>query len=182
MNDDGRAAGQPGGWLELLRDRFTSIARRRVAADATEDIVQDALRVVWERGIRGPGALGPGEQPALAYCLQVLRNVIGNHYQKEGVQSRRRAPGAPDAALADPAPLPLESAASEQAVRIVNECIESMRASDPDCARYLSRLSEGLSAGELAREERLEQSALYRRVYRCRIKLRALLARRGVQA
>jgi DNA-directed RNA polymerase specialized sigma24 family protein len=169
-------------WLGRLRERFISIARRRVAADAVEDVVQDALRVVIERGIPVPGALAHEGEPMLAYCFQVLRNVIGNHYQKERVQQRRREPGMPDSGFADPAPVPLESVASKEAVRIVGECIASMTGADAACGRYLRRLADGAGVGELAREERLAEAVLYRRVYRCRIKLRSLLARRGVMA
>ena len=57
-----------------------------------------------------------------------------------------------------------------------------MATRDRDCARYLQRLFDGVAPGELARQEGLEEAALYRRVYRCRIKLRTLLARRGVEA
>ncbi|MGH7740987.1 MAG: RNA polymerase sigma factor [Candidatus Eiseniibacteriota bacterium] len=176
------AARRETAWLDQLRDRFVSVARRRVAADAVEDVVQDAMRVVVERGLRGPGSAGPDNVPALAYCFQVLRNVIGNHYQKERSRARRQDSSPPDDTLADPAPAPLESLESLQAVAIVGECIGVLRERDPACARYLARLADGLSPRELAHEERIEESALYRRVYRCRIKLRELLAKRGIEA
>ena len=53
---------------------------------------------------------------------------------------------------------------------------------DGVCGRYLQRLIDGLSPSDLAREERLGAAVLYRRVYRCRLKLRSILERMGVLA
>ena len=165
-------------WLKQLRERFVSITRRRVAPDAVEDIVQDAMRVVIERGLSGPGSMETGE-PALAWCFQVLRNVIGNHYQKERVRQRRTGPDVDDLDPHDPAPAPLEALASDEALRVVGDCLAEMAASDAGCARYLRRLVEGLAPRDLAREEDVTEAVLYRRVYRCRLKLRERLERRG---
>ena len=40
-------------WLESLRARLLGVARRRVPQVAAEDLVQDALKVILERGRRG---------------------------------------------------------------------------------------------------------------------------------
>jgi RNA polymerase sigma factor (sigma-70 family) len=167
-------------WLSEVRVRFLAVARRRVPADAAEDVVQDAMRILVEKGALVPGAESPGGAPALAFAFAVLRNVIGNYYQRE--RTRRTVPDAEEAArqAPDPAPTPLEALAREERVRIVRESLEAMGRSDEACARYLQRLLDGASPRELASQEGLEEAVLYRRVYRCRVKLRGLLEERGV--
>ena len=171
-----------GVWLEALRARLLSVARRRVQPHAAEDIVQDTLRILLEKGLRGPGSeIVEGVAP-MAYAFRVLRNVIGNHYQRERVRGRVHAP--PAAGLSRPAsdPTPLEALASDEAIGIVESCLDRMRDTDAACARYLRRLIEGRTPRDLAGEEKITEPVLYRRVYRCRLKLRALLAERGIFA
>jgi DNA-directed RNA polymerase specialized sigma24 family protein len=168
-----------GAWLAALRERFVSLARRRVAPDVVEDVVQEALRIVLERGVSGAGGLAPDGVPALAFSFKVLRNVIGNHYQKEDVRRRRWEPEERAAQAADPAPAPLEALASADAMRLVERCLAQMADGDASCARYLRRLADGATPRELAGEERLAEAVLYRRVYRCRLKLRVLLEQQG---
>jgi DNA-directed RNA polymerase specialized sigma24 family protein len=163
--------------------RLVQVARRRVAPDAVEDLVQETLRIIVERGIRGPGDLAPDDQPGLAYSFQVLRNVIGNHYQKERTR-RRRLVVVPPAGfeVADPAPEPLVALAAEDAARAVHACLDAMARTDAACARYMRGLADGRTPRELAREDAVAEPALYRRLYRCRVKLRALLAEKGIFA
>lgn len=164
--------------LDSLRARFTSLTRRRVDADAVEDLVQEALRIVIERRMLDRDAT-EGGAPRLAACFQVLRNVIGNHYQRERVRRRRlTAPEAADA-VRDAAPTPLEALETAQAVRTIEAALARMAASDTGCARYLRALADGATPREVAARERLEETAFYRRVYRCRQKLRAALATAG---
>jgi RNA polymerase sigma factor (sigma-70 family) len=177
-----RDAGATDAWLGDLRARFLAVARRRVPPSAAEDVVQETLRILVEKGVREAGSLAPGGTPALAYGFRVLRNVIGNHYQRERVRERSRAPAEEAAGAADREPTPLEALASGEAVRIVREALQAMDATDAPCARYLGRLLEGRTPRDLALEEGLEEAILYRRVYRCRRKLRVLLERRGLFA
>lgn len=182
MNPGETAANGREAWLASVRARFLDVARRRVPTDVAEDLVQDALRILIEKGVDRPGALGPGGAPALAFGFAVLRNVIGNHYQKERVRRRTTTSESEAFVAPDPAPQPLESLASDEALRIVEQCLSAMSRTDGACARYLRRLVSGLSPRELAREEGLAEPVLYRRVYRCRLKLRDQLEQRGVFA
>jgi RNA polymerase sigma factor (sigma-70 family) len=169
-------------WLFDLRARFVSVARRRVEADAVEDVVQEAMRIVVERGVRGPGAEPVAGRPVLAWCFQVLRNAIGNHYQRQ--RARRARWAAPEEAqrIADAAGTPLDACVAEDAARHVRRALDSMRISDAECARRLVRIADGVPPGTLAREEGVEEAAFYRRLYRCREKLRARLATLGIHA
>lgn len=167
-------------WFAQLRERFLAIARRRVPDDAAEDLVQDALRIVHEkRGELSSGSVAGA--PALAWCFQVLRNVIGNYYQRQ----RTRADADPEAlrsAVAEDAPpaTPLESLEEREAERRITEAVDDLAASAADCARYLRALLEGLEPAAIAERVGVSAPVLSRRLYRCRAKLRVILERRGV--
>jgi DNA-directed RNA polymerase specialized sigma24 family protein len=175
---------EPQQWAILLRARFLAVARRRLPADMSEDAVQEALRIIVEKGI----TLGRGDviegQPALAWCFQVLRHTIGNTYR------RQRTRGAREAAAGDPlsldvastAPTPLESLQRNEAGRAIRDSLEELAAGDRACGRYLGRMLEGAGLADLAVEEGTTAPILSRRIYRCRQKLRALLRARGVDA
>lgn len=166
-------------WLAELRARFVAIARRRVPPEAVEDVVQDTLRIVVEKGWSGPGAPDIAGRPALAWCMQALRNVIGNHYQRARVRAARAADPVRLEAVADGGRGPLEALAARDAERVVREALAALARADGPCGRWLSALAEDRAPGELAREAGIEEGAFYRRLWRCREKLRAALAERG---
>jgi RNA polymerase sigma factor (sigma-70 family) len=167
-------------WLERLRQRFVNVARRRVSEADVEDVVQDAMGVVLEKGIdRGAGAVG--DLPPLAWCFQVLRNTIGNHYRRE--RTRRRWV-TPDTEGIDretsTAERPFEALGTDEALRAIEEAIDDVSRESPNCGRYLSRLLDDARPNDVAEEEGLEPSVFYRRLYRCRQKLRLRLQERGI--
>ena len=166
-------------WLAELRARFVAIARRRVPPEAVEDVVQDTLRIVIEKGWNGPGAADLDGRPALAWCMQALRNVIGNHYQRTRVRAARAADPARLERVADGRREPLEALAGRDAERIVRAALADLSRGDAPCGRWLWALAEDRTPGELAREAGIEEGAFYRRLWRCREKLRAALADRG---
>jgi DNA-directed RNA polymerase specialized sigma24 family protein len=151
-----------------------------------EDVVQDALRIVIEKGLSGPAGEPGGGDPApggeagpdLRWCFQVLRHTIGNHYQKQRVRRRELVPE--DLPLSPAQPTPLEALESRESARLVRESVEALAAIDSNCGRYMTHILEGRTPSEIAEEERLDPAVLYRRVYRCRGKLRSLLLERGV--
>jgi len=162
-------------WLEDLRKQFLRLAARRVDTIHVEDVAQDALRVVVEKA--------PGEQPDLAWCFQVLRHTIGNHYRKE--RTRRRwmeqdPEGEKVAAAADTRML--EAMELSETTQIFSESIRELGGPEDNCRGYLGRLLEGASPNDLADEAGLEAAVLYRRLYRCRQRLREILRRKGVRA
>lgn len=168
-------------WLEDLRRRFAEIARRRVPEDAVEDLVQDALRVVIERGLqRNPGELVDG-RPAIAWCMTVLRNVIGNWYQHRDVRRGVEVDAEGEVDAPGAGPTPLEALASSELERLVRRGIDQLEGGRDRCSAYLRALAEGRSPAQLAAEEGVEAAILYRRVYRCRARLREWLAAKGVR-
>lgn len=163
-------------WLELLRARLVEIAQRRVDASDVDDVVQDALRVIAEKRF-GPEDGAAGGRPELAWCFQVLRNTIGNHYRREETRRRRLVSTDPDGASGQRF---AEELGSHEALALIEDALHEMHRGDPRCARYLSRLIDSAKPHEVASEEGLDPPVFYRRLYRCRKKMRDLLTARGV--
>jgi DNA-directed RNA polymerase specialized sigma24 family protein len=184
MNPAGHhdVAGPGADWLGPLRDRFVAVARRRVAPIDVEDVVQEALRIVVEKRVAGPGGPAVEGRPPLAWCFQVLRHTIGNHYQRVRVRAAHHAPAEAAAGHAAADPTPLEALESADAVRLILAALDTLERESASCGRYLRRLLAGASPAEVAGAEGVEEAAFYRRVYRCRVRLRALLGERGVLA
>lgn len=165
-------------WLAHLQRRFVEIARRRVPVDAAEDVAQDAMRVVLEKGLR-PGEDSPDpELPPLAWCFQVLRNAVGNFYQKQRTLARNteldHASGLSDG------PTPLEALEQTELHRLVGEVLQEMDRAGDACGGYLRELAEGNAPADMAARDGIDAAVLYRRLYRCRGKLRTILEQRGV--
>ncbi len=167
---------ETGEWLVQLRARFLALSLRRVPESVAEDLVQDALSIVLEKGVQlGEDVDG---RPALAWCFQVLRNTIGNFYQKQRTRSGHSdIDDALDLAGGD---TPLEAMETSEVSQLLHETIAGLDTDDDRCGRYLRRLGEGYSPAEMAVEEGLDAAILYRRIYRCRAKLRTLLRQKGV--
>ena len=163
-----------GEWLNKLRQRFMEVASRRVDDSDVEDVVQEALRIVVEK--RGDSGV------SLPWCFQVLRNAIGNYYRREGTRRRRlSAQSDDDAGTATPSRF-AEELDSRETLVLIEDALDEMRDSDPQCGRYITRLVADAKPHDVAAEEGLEPAVFYRRLYRCRQKLRALLRTRGVDA
>jgi RNA polymerase sigma factor (sigma-70 family) len=173
-------------WLDQLRARFLAIAARRVPRATAEDLVQEALVIVVEKGAAaGPGAMLEDE-PSLAWCFQVLRNTIGNYYQRERTRRRASDPTSQahhqlqDAARGRPEPTPLESLESGETARLLHEALDVLGAESETCGRYLRGIVDGDKPAAIAQREGLQEAVLYRRIYRCRERLRSILHSRGV--
>jgi RNA polymerase sigma factor (sigma-70 family) len=149
-----------------------------------EDLCQDALRIILERGIGDPRAADVDGRPALAWCLQVLRNTIGNYYQRERTRSSRA--NAVEEETVDHTPsaprTPLESLETRETLSLLVDAIDALSDSGEGCRRYLHELLEGRSPAEIASVAGVPAAAFYRRLYRCRQRLRELLLARGVLA
>lgn len=159
-------------WLRSLRRRLVELARRRVGVDDVEDVVQAALRVIAERGLDGKSSDVDG-LPPLAWCFQVLRNTIGNHYKRERTRRARVDSEAGLELVEDPR-------ADVLRVLALERTLEELRGKDEQCAALLEGAMEGLSAEELARDRGLPINALYQRLYRCRRRFREMLRERGI--
>jgi DNA-directed RNA polymerase specialized sigma24 family protein len=161
-------------WLAQLRRRFVEIAARRVPESAVEDVVHDALGIVLAKGAAVAREHGQKEPP-LRWSFTVLRNVIGNYYQK-----RRSHEAIDNHDLPGSAPSPLAALTSAERLRTIRGAVDELATTKPDCARWLWAMAEGAKAGQLARGAHLEEAAFYRRIYRCRQALAEILKGKGV--
>ena len=161
-------------WLALLRQRFSEITARRVPADAVEDIVQDALGIVL---VKGPAEAHRENltEPSLRWSFNVLRNVIGNWYQK-----RRHHDTVEGLELADNQPDALAALTVAERAQTIHAAVDELRRRRPDCAEWLWSMAQGSKAGALAAGAGLETAAFYRIIYRCRRMLAEILQGKGV--
>jgi len=167
-------------WSRELRERFLEVTARRVPASEVEDLVQEAMTTVLSRAGQIESARLVHGRPPIAWCFQVLRNTIGNFYQRHA-RDRGRTELEPVGSLAAEG-TPAEALEQKELRERVAEALAALEALDRQCWGFLQRLGEGEKPRRLARDAGLEETVLYRRLYRCRQKLRRLLQERGVRA
>jgi len=173
--------------FEGLRVRFLQVAKRRVRADDVEDVAQEALGIVHSKyAKRGPGG------PVLTWGLAILRNVIGNYYQRR----ERLARGEPFDERRHPAAAEDHGdIVDDEALRDLLEAIDRLARRQARCAVLFRRIMESLAEGGGPTEvthramERLRtdfgemsRGALYVALHRCRAHLRATLAETNAPA
>ncbi len=166
-------------WSQRLRERFVEIAARRVPAAEVEDVVQEAMTTVLCRAQQIESARLVEGLPPMAWCFQVLRNTIGNFYQ-------RHARARQESELVEPTSLaaegtPAEALEQKELLQHLSAALQELRAGDSQCWGFLSRLADGEKPRRLAEAAGLSETVLYRRLYRCRQKFRRLLLERGVR-
>jgi len=167
-------------WIERLRRRFVEVAARRVPAEAVEDLVQEALTIVLEKGPSLPRQRQVEGRPPVAWCFQVLRNTVGNYYQRRRRRGEEVGEGAADRLPGGETPL--EALERDELRRHLGAALDALRRSDGQCWGFFDRIQRGERPRDLAEAAGLDEGALYRRLYRCRQKLRRLLEARGVLA
>jgi len=181
------------------------IARARVPEGAVEDVVQDAMTIVFQK-VGARGTRGSDAGPLLPWCFQVLRNVIGNHYQRERTRSQLgHAGSAIRSGVAaftarGRSPTPIEALEASERSRLLHAAIRELSALDEFCGRYFVAILDerkasreatagagsaggaGDAAGaadDSAPEAPASSSTPYVRSFRCRRKLRKILLRMG---
>jgi DNA-directed RNA polymerase specialized sigma24 family protein len=172
--------------FQALRVRFLPIAKRRVQADQAEDLVQDTLRIVFDR--YGERNDGPG---ILVWGLTVLRNVIGNHYQARDREKQRLSfvENLPEEA-ASPADF-LADTEHTQTREALLRAIQELSERFPRCGKIFHHLLVSLEQGgspneistrtlEYVQRENpgMNRGNFYTTLHRCRGQLRTILARR----
>lgn len=167
----------PPDWISRLSARFLEIARGRVGGAEAEDIVQEALTVICERTPSVEEDRLVDGLPPLAWCFQVLRFTIANHYRRRRTRAGVISDDDVTSSAAATGANPLEALVTEERVALVRAALDSM---DKPCVRYLEQLATGIRPSEIAARERIPGDVLYRRIYRCRKKLMRLLVEKGV--
>jgi DNA-directed RNA polymerase specialized sigma24 family protein len=178
-------AAEPGAESALydeLRARFLPLAKRRVRTDDAEDVVQEALRIVHLRG-----RLRQRDEGLLPWSLAILRNVIGNYYQKRKRRDREEAFGA-EAVARDGRPGADDALEVGQRLDRLAEGIARLAQKDPRCGAIFARIvavvtEEGSSGARVSSRlvdalgGEISRDTLYVLLHRCRARLREILTR-----
>ena len=170
-----------------LRVSFLPLAKRRVQMDHVEDVVQEALKIVFARYGERETTTG-----ILVWGLTVLRNVIGNYYQArqrerdhlDFVEEMPAAAAVTEDMLAEREHAELR----QQLLEAIGELAERF----PRCGRIFHSLLTSLDRGgtpnqvssrALALMQRdhpdLTRGGFYTALHRCRASLRDILVRRA---
>jgi len=155
------------------------VSARRVPAAEVEDLVQEAMTVVLCRAQQIESERLVEGLPPLAWCFQVLRNTIGNFYQRNA--RAKQESELIELASVSAGGTPAEALEQKELLQRLNEALQELRAADRQCWGFLSRLADGEKPRRLAQDAGLSEAVLYRRLYRCRQKFRRLLEERGVR-
>ncbi len=171
--------------FQQLSVRFLSIAKRRVQKDHAEDVVQDTLKIVFDRYREKRPEAG-----ILIWSLTVLRNVIGNFYQareREGSHLNFVEELPVDASYRED---PLAMTELTQLREHLLEAVEELAQRFPRCGILFQGLlqssDEGGSPNEVStraleiirkKQPELTRGNFYTALHRCRGYLREFLSR-----
>lgn len=187
---DSAAAGSPGAEAALfaaLRERFISLAKRRLREDDMEDTVQDALAIALAKYRTRPAGT-----PILPWSLLVLRHTIGNAYQRRARAAAREEPsGSPESEVApagEPSGDPLGALEREEMVARLTGALRRLSRANPRCGAIFRHVLERLSRGEDAEPGAwpgpaaaghgiagMTTANFYVALHRCRARLRRIL-------
>ena len=132
--------------------RFSTIAKQRVDEDDVEDVVQQACLTLLSR-YRDGLAEGPFE--ATAYM--VLRNTIGNYYQKRQVRRRVLVDGDGSETKKREGRMNHDPDLRRRLVDCLSKLIERM----PRYARVLNLAHQGYTSDEIAQKMKIKPSHFY---------------------
>ena len=144
-------------------------ARRRVAAEAVDDVVAETLTVVWRRLDDVPV-----DDLALAWCFGVARRCLAN--QRRGAERRGRLADRLRREPPVPAPSPGEDAITGDSD--LSEALAALSTDDRELVRLWAW--EQLGPREIAVVLGLSANAVSVRLHRARQRLAESLAGKGV--
>lgn len=149
--------------LQLLEQRITAVAKKRVPADAVQDVVQDTLIALV-----GKLPSLSSETDVLPYTCLILRNIIGNYYQRKKFLERFR--GLDDC---DIATNPL---AGVETSIYLDQVLETCKRTNGEYSRIVQMVLNGHTPKEIAKALDLPSvQALRMKVHRGRKQLKAAL-------
>ena len=151
----------------FLRARFLSLAKLRVLEEDAQEVVQETMIVVEKH-------LSEFEtvENLLAFTNAVMRNKIGNFYQK---RDRRKVYEAQENNIPDPIYYMDGELEAAELERLVWKAVDQLCQKNPRCREILVGLCQGLSASDLSEKFQVSRSNIDSRVFRCRQALRKIL-------
>ncbi len=161
--------------LEKLREIFTALAKRRIRnGDDAEEIVQDALLTIVEKH-----ADQAFEKGFMQWAYGVLRNKIGNYYQKRDRRAQHSR-GVEDVDLRvrpDDSPSPLEQLRESELRSRIQTAWSRL---GEHCRKLLWMLYRGYPREEIFRAfPEYDFKVVNTKIFRCRNYLKRLLRKEG---
>ena len=136
--------------FQILSVRFSYLAKQRVGEGASEDITQDACLTVMQKY---PSLADTVEFEVWAY--KVLRNKIGNYYQKRAQEINYF--------VKDDSPVEYfhPKSINENLRMQISDCLNKISAKNPRYYRILNLVSEGYKTNEIAEMLHVKPNNLY---------------------
>jgi RNA polymerase sigma factor (sigma-70 family) len=163
--------------LKKLREIFAAVAKRRIRNEVdAEEIVQEALATVLEKS-----SAQSFEKSFLQWAFGVLRNKIGNYYQKR--DRRVTHEGELDEGTmrtqADTLPDPLDRCAESELKGKIRKAWQGLGV---QCRRLLWLLYQGYSREDIFQAfPQYHFKVINTKIFRCRNYLKRLLRKEGYE-
>lgn len=152
--------------MEYLSVRFTFLAKQRVRGNDANDIAQEACLTVLQKYRKD----APQDHPE-AWAYTVLRNKIGNYYQK----TAGRPTESFDTAGTNDGPRMSAPTVDPEAIRKLRSCLRKLVRAHPRYARVLNLAYQGYTSTEISRRLGIRTSNFYMMLNRARNMLRQCL-------
>jgi RNA polymerase sigma factor (sigma-70 family) len=150
--------------FDLLVQRITYVARRRVPEDVVKDIVQDTLLILLEKL---PDL--DSDTEILPYTFIILRKVIGNYYHRERSLGKIRL---------DKSNETYSNPADDMDSQIYfNQIMEKCEKLNGDYSEIMKLVIEGYSTNEIADKMGCtSKQVLYNRIHRSRKLIKLIIS------
>lgn len=149
--------------IEYLSVRFAYLAKRRVRGEDAIDIAQEACLTVLQKYRED----APRDHPE-AWAYTILRNKIGNYYQK----TAGRPTESFDTTGADGGAGMSAPTVDPEAIRKLRSCLRKLVRAHPRYARVLNLAYQGYTSNEISRRLGIRTSNFYMMLNRGRSRLR----------
>jgi RNA polymerase sigma factor (sigma-70 family) len=150
-------------FFESIRERITSVAKKRIRGAEYEDIVQETLII-----LKAKLPEIDDDRNVLPFAFQTLRNCIGNHYQKIRTEQKYIDFSA-DGSHA------FRFDENEDWKQILNKALDHLRKDHERCANLLKAVMESAEIDELKKLLNVDEANVYRTLYRCRNRLKEII-------
>ena len=139
------------------------MAKKRIRGVAYEDAVQETLIIV-----KAKLPELENEKNVLPFVFQILRNCIGNYYQKVRTEQKYIDFSA-DMSHA------LRFDENQDWFQILSKAISHLRSDNVRCADLLEAVMRSAEIEELKKLLNLDEANVYRTLYRCRNRLKEII-------
>lgn len=152
-------------FFSRMRERFLSVAKKRIVGASCEDVVQEAMMILMRKidEVRG-------EKHLLPFAFQILRNCLGNYYQKTR-RERQVIDFNADVSTATRD----EPTRNDEWAELVSRAMQHLERDHAKCAGLIRAVLRSAPVSELKQLLNTDEANVYRTLYRCRMRLKTIL-------